>query len=112
MADDTSTRRLHLWSALIVLGVFLCGAAAGAGIFAWLRHDPMRGHPHHGWLPVHFGELGLTPEQKVKANAILEKQRAAVEAAIKETFPRVRAAEVEMEREMRAILTEPSQKIR
>ncbi len=110
MADDTSTRRLHVWSALIVLWGILCGAAAGAGIFAWLRHEPMRGHPHHGWLPVHFGELGLTSEQQVKANAILEKQRAAVEAAIKETFPRVRAAEVEMEREMRAILTESQAK--
>lgn len=110
MADDTSTRRLHLWSALIVLGVFLCGAAAGAGIFAWLSPNPMRGHPRHGWLPVHFGELGLTPEQKEKANAILEKQRAAVEAAIKETFPRVRAAEVQMEREMRAILNESQAK--
>jgi Spy/CpxP family protein refolding chaperone len=70
----------------------------------------MRGHPHHGWLPVHFGELGLTPEQKVKANAIVEKQRAAVEATLKETFPRVRAAEMEMEREMRAILTESQAK--
>jgi Spy/CpxP family protein refolding chaperone len=70
----------------------------------------MRGHHGHGWLPVHFEELGLTPEQRAKANAILEKQRTAVEATIKETFPRVRAAEMQMEQEMRAILTESQAK--
>src|SRR5215813_2911212 len=89
MSSDTSPRRLHLWSALILLGVFLCGAVAGAGAFAYLRPQRMRMHPPPGW---HLDRLRE------------------VEAVIRETFPRVRAAEEQMEREMRAILTDAQAK--
>jgi Spy/CpxP family protein refolding chaperone len=100
-------RRLHLWSGLIVLGVFLAGAVAGAGVYAWLRPPapPMMGPPPGG-LPGPLRELNLTPEQREQAKAIFEKHRATVEALIQESFPRVRAAQEQMDRELRAILTE------
>jgi|SRR6516165_80195 len=110
MSNDTSPRRLHLWSGLIVLGVFLCGAVAGAGAFAWLRPQRMRMHPPPVWQVERLRELDLTPEQQQKAEAILEKQRRGVEAVIKETFPRVRSVEEQAHREMRAILTDAQAK--
>jgi len=110
MSSDNSRRRLHLWSALILLGVFLCGAVAGAGAFAYLRPQRMRMHPPPGWHLDRLRELDLTPEQQRKAEAILENRHREDEAVIRETFPRVRAAEEQMEREMRAILTDAQAK--
>jgi Spy/CpxP family protein refolding chaperone len=108
MSADPSARRLHLWSGLIILGVFLAGAVAGAGVFAWLRPPPppMMGPPPPGELPRPLRELNLTAEQREKAKAIFERHRATVEALIQESFPRVRAAQEQMDRELRAILTE------
>jgi hypothetical protein len=110
-APDATVRRLHVWSGLIVLGVFLGGAATGAGVYAWF-------HPaHHRFRPpggdVLFGplrELNLSPDQERKAKAILEKHHEAMEAMLKETFPRMRAAQEQMDRELRAILTEEQAK--
>lgn len=110
MSSDTSPRRLHLWSALIVLGVFLFGAVAGAGVFAALRPHKMRMHGPLGWQFERLRELDLTPEQQQKAEAILEKQHRGVQEVIKETFPRIRALEVQTQREMRAILTDAQAK--
>jgi hypothetical protein len=53
-----------------------------------------------------LSELGLTPEQHEKAKPILAKHRATVEAALKETFPQVRAADEQLDRELRPILTD------
>ncbi len=105
MVTDSSIRRIHLWSGLIVLSVFLAGAVAGAGVFAWLRPNPPSPPLPPGRLRAHLSELGLTAEQQEQANAILEKHRIAVEATLKETFPRVRAAQEQMEHEVRAVLT-------
>ncbi len=112
MTADTSTRRLHLWSGLIVLCVFLAGAVAGAGVLAWLRPPapPRPPPPRAGWLQRHLSELELTAEQQKSAQALFDKYRATVEAAVQETFPRTRAAQEQMERELRAILTEAQAK--
>ena len=109
---DSSTRRIHIWSGLIVLGVFLAGAAAGAGVMAALRRGgPRFPPPHHdGWFPPHLNELDLTEDQQKRAKVIFEKYHAVVEATVKETFPRVRAAQEQMERELRAILTDAQAK--
>jgi uncharacterized membrane protein len=104
---ETSTRRIHLWSGLIVLCVFLAGAVAGAGLSAWLHPPPSRPPPpRHGWLPPHLGELELTVDQQKKAQVIFEKYRTIMEDLVQETFPRVRATQDQMEQELRAILTD------
>ncbi|XXF74878.1 hypothetical protein P2318_17540 [Myxococcaceae bacterium GXIMD 01537] len=104
MATDTA-RRIHLWSGLIILGVFLAGVATGAGLFAWLRPYARPGPPFGG-MPAPLRELNLTPEQHAQARAIFERHRTEVENLLHDTFPRVRAAQEEMDRELRAILTE------
>lgn len=107
MSADPSTRRVHLWSGLVVLLVFLAGGAAGAGLMAALHPGPrFPPPPRGGWLPPYLNELQLTEDQKTRARAIFDKHHSAVEATVRETFPRIRAAQEQMERELRAVLTE------
>jgi len=104
MLTDGSARRLHFWSGVIILSIFLSGAVAGAGVFALVR-PPAPPRSYRGFS-AHLSELGLTPEQHEKAKPILAKHRATVEAALKETFPQVRAADEQLDRELRPILTD------
>lgn len=112
MPADTPSR-LHLWSGLVVLGVFLAGAAAGAGVTTWLRPRPP---PHHGHghgpgdLPPPIAALGLSPEQEGKAKAIMERHRPEFEAVLKESFPRLRALQDQVDQELKGILTEAQAK--
>ena len=100
-----SARRLHLMSGLIMLGTFLAGGVAGAGLYATLKpeHGPGRGGPRRG--PQFLEELDLTADQQTKAKAIFEKHHTAVEAVMSESFPKVRAINDAMDEELKAILT-------
>ncbi len=107
MPAEPSPRRLHLWTALILVSVFAAGAATGAGLTWALRPPGRPGGPRllaDGMPPI-VAELGLSPEQAVRARAIFESHRAEIEAAVQETFPRVRAVQDQVDREIRAILT-------
>ncbi len=110
MSADDPARRIRLWSVLVVVGVFLAGAIAGAGVFAWVRPPPHKWRPHHRDLPALFTELDLTAEQSEKAKAIFEKHRATVESILKADFPRMRAADEQSNREFRSILTDVQRK--
>jgi hypothetical protein len=57
-----------------------------------------------------LNELELTAEQREKAKPILARHHATVEAALKETFPQVRAADEQRNRELRVILTDTQRK--
>ena len=108
MGAETDPRRLHLWTALVLLGVFLAGGATGAGLVWALRpHDPRPAapRPRLGGLPGPLAELGLTPEQAAKARAVFESHRAELQAAVEESFPRVRAVQDRVDAEIRALLT-------
>ncbi len=109
MAVEQAARRLRLWSILVIVGVFLAGAVAGAGLFAWLRPG-RQWRPHRRDLPALFSELNLTPEQREKATAIFDKHRAVIESILKANFPRVRAEEEQSNRELREILTDAQRK--
>lgn len=107
MPAEPSPRRLHLWTALILVSVFAAGAATGAGLAWALRPQGRPGGPRlltDGMPPI-VAELGLSPEQAARARAIFESHRAELEAAVQETFPRVRAVQDQVDREIRAILT-------
>jgi uncharacterized membrane protein len=96
MGAESDPRRLHLWTALVLLAVFLAGGATGAGLVWALRpHDPRPAapRPRLEGLPGPLAELGLTPEQAAKARAVFESHRAELQAAVEESFPRVRAVQ-------------------
>ncbi|HUK66977.1 MAG TPA: hypothetical protein VLV17_09140 [Anaeromyxobacteraceae bacterium] len=111
MAARDSARRIHLASGLIILGVFLAGALAGAGVLAFMRpaHSPFWPPPAER-LPPPLSELHLSPEQRTKAQAIAEKYRPELEAVLAASFPRIREVEEKMDREMRGLLTEAQAK--
>jgi uncharacterized membrane protein len=103
MPADPNARRIHLWTALILLGVFVAGAATGAGVAVFVGVRRPHGPP--GMLPPPIAGLGLSPEQADKARAVLERHRPEIEAAIQESFPRVRAIQDRADAEIRALLT-------
>jgi hypothetical protein len=110
MSADPAPRRLHLWTALVLLAVFVAGGATGAGL-AWAfrppgpAHGPAGRRPPGDGLPPFVAELGLSPDQLARARAIAERHRAEIEAVVQESFPRVRAVQDRVEQEIRAILT-------
>jgi len=110
------TGRIHLASAAIVLGAFVAGAAAGAGLHAWLgprpgpRHGPPGGPPPRG-LPPYLRELDLSADQERQAEAIFERHRAAIDAVMRDSMPRIQAIDERVEEELGAILR-PEQKAR
>lgn len=108
MSDEVRRGRLHLWSGLIILGVYLAGAATAAGVFAWLRPP----HDHFGMRhPGAFGPLGfvedldLTAAQEEQVRVIIDSHHGEIEAAMKEAFPRIRAAGDRALDEIRTVLT-------
>jgi uncharacterized membrane protein len=108
MGVESDPRRLHLWTALVLLAVFLAGGVTGAGlVWAMRPHDPRPAapRPRVEGLPGPVAELGLTPEQTARARAIFESHRAELQAAIEESFPRVRAVQDRIDAEIRALLT-------
>lgn len=105
MAAETMTagpRRVQWGPAFVLLGIFLAGAIAGGGVVVWLG-PPLPPAPPR--VPPHLMALGLSAEQEKKAQEIFERHRAELEAIVKESFPRVRAINDEMERELTAVLT-------
>lgn len=99
---EPSGRKIHLASGLVVLGVFLAGAVAGAGVLVALAPDPRPPGPP---IPAYLAELGLSPEQQKVAVQSFEKHRGEIEAIFQEAFPRVRAINEQMESELRAVLS-------
>ncbi|HVP67695.1 MAG TPA: periplasmic heavy metal sensor [Anaeromyxobacteraceae bacterium] len=107
---ETSPRRIHLLSAVVVLGSFLAGAVAGVGFYRWATpHGPPP--RERSALPPHFRDLGLTPEQEARAAAILERHRPEIDAVMRETYPRMQAIVERTHNELKEILT-PAQRAR
>lgn len=108
MSAESDPRRLHLWTAVVLLAVFLAGGVTGAGlVWATRPRDPRPAgpRPRIDGLPGPLAELGLSPEQVAKARAVVESHRAELQAAVEESFPRVRAVQDRVDAELRALLT-------
>jgi Spy/CpxP family protein refolding chaperone len=110
---DPSMFRTRVLTALIIVGVFASGAVVGAGIYRWASSGgPGAEVPHgHGaalWIPP--GELDLSPEQHVQVSRIVDRHRLELEATVRESFPRVRAINEKMQKELKEVLTPEQQK--
>jgi uncharacterized membrane protein len=105
MADPTP-RRVRLLTALLLLGTFLAGGAAGAGVM-WLSRplvEPCAPPPPP--MPMPFHRLGLSADQTKAVQAIMDRHRPQLEAILKEGFPKVRAIHEAIDREVRPLLTD------
>jgi Spy/CpxP family protein refolding chaperone len=93
-------------TALVIVGTFMAGAVAGAGVYHWV--GPHHAHPPHG-PGGPFGDLHLNADQQTKFDSIMDAHRPELEAVLRETFPKVRAVHEKIDREVRAILTPEQQ---
>lgn len=116
--ESPSATRVRLLTAALFVATFAAGTAFGAGLLVAIAprpphgfaHRPLPPPPAQGMGPLPLGELGLSPAQDEQARAILDRHRPALEAILRESFPRVRAENERIENEIRAILTDEQRK--
>lgn len=101
--NDVSPRTVRLTTALLLVATFAAGTLSGAGLGRWLSYRPAPPPPPPMMAP--FEEVGLTAEQRHKTIAIMERHRPEFEATFRETFPKLRAINEQIEREVREVLT-------
>lgn len=106
-----SPRRFQWLSGLLLVVLYALGLATGVGLTRWLSAPGgPPPHPRHGRPPQLVDELSLTPEQDRQVREIYARHNPRLEAILHENFPRIRAVQEEVERELRAILTPEQQR--
>jgi hypothetical protein len=111
MTSERTPRQIRLLTALFLFGTFLLGAVAGAGLSQWNRMPPQHPPRPAPFLPGPPGALKMTPAQETKAHEITERYRPELEAVLREHFPKVKAINEKMEKELREILTPEQRKL-
>jgi hypothetical protein len=99
---ESSPRTVHLLTAILLVATFAAGTVAGAGLCWWVSPRPP---PPPIFAPIPLEELGLSAEQQQKARDIIERHRPELEGILRQTYPKVRAINQHMERELRDVLT-------
>jgi hypothetical protein len=111
MTPADSPRRIHLLTALLLVGTFAAGVVTGAGV---VRSVVPPAPPAAAPAPVPAPplpayrlprEVRLTPEQDARAREIGERFRPELEALAREMRPKVRSVQDRMEAELLALLT-------
>jgi Spy/CpxP family protein refolding chaperone len=100
---EVSPQTVRLTTVLLLVATFAAGTLSGAGLGRWLSRGSAPPPPP---MLVPFEEVGLTPDQRQKTNAIMEQHRPEFEATFRETFPKMRAINDQIEREVREVLTQ------
>ena len=100
--------KTRLWLALgTLVAVFVLGVVAGLGVAHGLRPPPPPDYlarDPDGVLPP-FDRFGLTDAQKSQARVIVGKHAAATEEALHVAFPKMREVRLQLDADMRKILT-------
>jgi hypothetical protein len=96
---------MRLSAVVSLVAIFAAGALSGAGLYRWAAQD--HGPP---LPPLPYDALGLSAEQKERAETIMQKHRPELEALIRATFPRVKAVHEKIDGEIRTILNEEQRK--
>jgi hypothetical protein len=108
---ENSPRTIRLVTALVLLGMFVAGVVTGASLWRWLGGPPQHTRLHGpGGLPGPFGDLMLSKDEESKVHDVMEKHRPELEAALKDTFAKVRTIHEATEIEVRALLSPEQQK--
>jgi Spy/CpxP family protein refolding chaperone len=105
MSTETPSR-VRLLTLAVLVAVFAAGVASGAALVVGLR--PPHGPPRPGDVPALRG-IALDAGQRVRIDAIFQRHRPELEAVFRDGFPRVRAIEEQLNREVREVLTPPQQ---
>lgn len=106
----TIERQPHSRLSLAVLtlaAVFALGVIAGLGVAHAFRPPPPPDYlarDPDGVLPP-FDRFGLDAAQKAKARVIVERHAAAMEEALHAAFPKMREVRLQLDADMRTILT-------
>jgi len=107
---DVSSRKARLLTIVVLVATFAAGTASGAGLCHWMApRPPLPPPPMSAPLPLH--ELGLSDEQREKTFRIFEQHRPELEAVLRDTFPKVRAINEQIEKEVREVLTPEQRKL-
>lgn len=101
MAINKPIGHTKIFAVVVLMAVFLIGAASGAA--AWHAIMTSRRPPMRGPIPLHL--LELTTDQEEKVNEIFEAHRPKLDAVLESTFPKVQAINEEIEDEVKALLT-------
>jgi hypothetical protein len=100
---------VRLWAAIVLTAVFIIGAASGAALFhACMKRESPHHPPMMGSVPIH--ELNLSDEQRAQVDKIIESYRPKLDAVLNETFPKVRAINEQIEKEVLVVLTDEQKK--
>ena len=103
---DGSSRPPRIRVVAVVLAIFAAGAASGFALRTYLRPPfPMLRAGQPPWLR----ELDLTEAQRKSADDIFARHRADVDVIMKDSFPKVRARNEQMEQELKAVLSPEQQ---
>jgi Spy/CpxP family protein refolding chaperone len=109
---EKSPRTIRLQSAMVLLGMFVAGLVVGVSLSRWSMTPPRPHDGHRGPPGIlgQFAQLGLSPEQEQRVQAIMERHRSEFEAILQESFPKMRAVREIVDKEILEVLTPEQRK--
>lgn len=108
----STSRKIQLYTGLVLVGVFLLGTLTGTGITLWSSREGSLfpgGPPDTRHRPPHFGpwslaQLQLSAEQERAVHGVFDSYRPQLDAVLREGFPKVRKITEKIDMEVRALL--------
>ncbi len=106
--SDWSPFSVKLTALAVAVSLFVAGAITGAAVYRWAKLDacgeggpPL---PHAPWEMLR--PLNLTEEQQKSVRAVFDRYKPSLDAVLRETFPKVRAVQEQIDSEIAKLLTE------